>query len=604
MSTIQVSIWGIKDGFEHNGIYHTHDLQDVKRLWIENDSFRDFSSQDCYIIQYTGTNVVVSLYHPKIKEYAAPGKQRRPGYVIISLIIPAGKCFTHSPVGVLKRILSKYKEEIVDPNQRNISWTYADLEPFIQTLSLQLGPIGRRPEKKYLEFSAEEQIVELLKCDKAFTNFEEVLLVPNGTLVRGRSPLNLELEEVNYIKQQEEDARQKEAERQLKEKLRLEEDHIRTLCAENKWDDALQRFNLFNERNLLPADLQQKMEGHAGKQRQNEENKKKKEADERKLKPLNDAIRNGDAMRAVDLYDSLFFQDIVPADLTNTIYQFKKELAQQREEEKRKRKEIERKKKLYIFLGVGTFSLIAVLFSFSFLLSWPTFMYDRDKDGIVNAEDQCPEVFGFAKFKGCPDTDKDGIGDNLDECPDKPGTEKDGCPDTDKDGISDKKDKCPDKPGTAKDGCPEDSLKNVILKETTITKPIDLEENKPFQLKDSAAKTLNLFDQWVWFEGEKWYRSEKKTKQDKKEIKSPLSHDFLEKKFKKIKTEVSKNNETHNLDSWSKNDLMDFNNNVAICYSADNKCQDCIVWDKLATQLKDTLLDMYNNIPDPCTKKK
>jgi outer membrane protein OmpA-like peptidoglycan-associated protein len=85
---------------------------------------------------------------------------------------------------------------------------------------------------------------------------------------------------------------------------------------------------------------------------------------------------------------------------------------------------------------------------------------DRDGDGVIDADDNCPDVRGLAKYNGCPipDTDKDGINDEEDECPTVPGTAKyKGCPvpDTDKDGINDENDECPTVPGTAKyRGCP------------------------------------------------------------------------------------------------------------------------------------------------------
>ena len=83
---------------------------------------------------------------------------------------------------------------------------------------------------------------------------------------------------------------------------------------------------------------------------------------------------------------------------------------------------------------------------------------DRDKDGIPDADDKCPDVAGLAKYGGCPipDTDKDGINDENDKCPTVPGLAQfQGCPDRDKDGIQDSEDKCPDVPGLARyQGCP------------------------------------------------------------------------------------------------------------------------------------------------------
>jgi OOP family OmpA-OmpF porin len=85
---------------------------------------------------------------------------------------------------------------------------------------------------------------------------------------------------------------------------------------------------------------------------------------------------------------------------------------------------------------------------------------DRDKDGVLNDADKCPDVAGLAKYAGCPipDTDNDGVNDELDKCPTVAGLAKyDGCPipDTDGDGINDENDKCPNAAGVAKyAGCP------------------------------------------------------------------------------------------------------------------------------------------------------
>ena len=83
---------------------------------------------------------------------------------------------------------------------------------------------------------------------------------------------------------------------------------------------------------------------------------------------------------------------------------------------------------------------------------------DRDKDGILDKDDRCPDTPGLAEFQGCPDTDGDGIPDIDDQCPDVAGpVENNGCPwpDTDGDGVVDKDDNCPDVAGPAENqGCP------------------------------------------------------------------------------------------------------------------------------------------------------
>jgi hypothetical protein len=85
---------------------------------------------------------------------------------------------------------------------------------------------------------------------------------------------------------------------------------------------------------------------------------------------------------------------------------------------------------------------------------------DSDGDGVSDPNDKCPNVFGYARYEGCPipDTDGDGINDEEDKCPGQAGTAKyNGCPipDSDGDGINDELDKCPNQAGTAKyNGCP------------------------------------------------------------------------------------------------------------------------------------------------------
>ena len=91
---------------------------------------------------------------------------------------------------------------------------------------------------------------------------------------------------------------------------------------------------------------------------------------------------------------------------------------------------------------------------------------DKDGDSITDAEDDCPEDAGFAEFKGCPDKDGDKIIDKEDDCPDEPGlAEFKGCPDKDNDGIPDKLDDCPEEAGPKEFmGCPDKDGDGLIDK--------------------------------------------------------------------------------------------------------------------------------------------
>ncbi|MDB4946561.1 MAG: Outer rane lipoprotein omp16 precursor [Labilithrix sp.] len=100
---------------------------------------------------------------------------------------------------------------------------------------------------------------------------------------------------------------------------------------------------------------------------------------------------------------------------------------------------------------------------------------DRDKDGVPDETDACPDVFGVPtgdpRTNGCPppppDRDGDGVPDPVDACVDVPGVatndpKTNGCPpDRDGDGVYDTVDACIDVPGVKTDdpktnGCPPD----------------------------------------------------------------------------------------------------------------------------------------------------
>ncbi|HTM21444.1 MAG TPA: choice-of-anchor D domain-containing protein, partial [Kofleriaceae bacterium] len=110
---------------------------------------------------------------------------------------------------------------------------------------------------------------------------------------------------------------------------------------------------------------------------------------------------------------------------------------------------------------------------------------DSDQDGIINADDKCPEeaedIDKFEDADGCADedNDRDGFPDGKDLCPNAAeDTDKfkddDGCPDEDNDGdkILDADDKCPDEPEDIdgfqdRDGCDDpdndgDGIPDVI----------------------------------------------------------------------------------------------------------------------------------------------
>ncbi|MBI3519015.1 MAG: OmpA family protein [Bacteroidetes bacterium] len=130
---------------------------------------------------------------------------------------------------------------------------------------------------------------------------------------------------------------------------------------------------------------------------------------------------------------------------------------------------------------------------------------DRDKDGITDDIDACPDVAGIVKFQGCPDTDGDGIADKDDACPNESGLAQfQGCPDTDGDGIIDNKDKCPKVAGVATNaGCPEvkisEKAKEVFQKAMTgiqFETGKDVIKKSSFPILDNVVTILKENPDW------------------------------------------------------------------------------------------------------------
>jgi outer membrane protein OmpA-like peptidoglycan-associated protein len=149
---------------------------------------------------------------------------------------------------------------------------------------------------------------------------------------------------------------------------------------------------------------------------------------------------------------------------------------------------------------------------------------DNDQDGVLDPVDHCPEVAedkdGFEDTDGCPDpdNDKDGILDPKDKCPneaeDVDGFEdEDGCPDpdNDKDGLPDKEDLCPNEPETKngyadEDGCPDEDQVRVVGQKIVLDDRVNFEQNNAiirpvsFPLLERLSKLLRDHPEYVHIE--------------------------------------------------------------------------------------------------------
>ena len=63
MNNVHLSIWGIRDGFEKTGMFHTHDIAELKK--IQQDRFRDIGKMlKCGLLHDSSAG---RLYHGKFR---------------------------------------------------------------------------------------------------------------------------------------------------------------------------------------------------------------------------------------------------------------------------------------------------------------------------------------------------------------------------------------------------------------------------------------------------------------------------------------------------------------------------------------------------------
>ncbi|HCP45289.1 MAG TPA: hypothetical protein DIU15_04575 [Deltaproteobacteria bacterium] len=134
---------------------------------------------------------------------------------------------------------------------------------------------------------------------------------------------------------------------------------------------------------------------------------------------------------------------------------------------------------------------------------------DKDKDGILDAVDECPEAAedmdGFEDSDGCPDPDNDmdTVLDGDDACPDVPEDrdeweDDDGCPeeDNDEDGLLDADDTCPDDAEDVdgfedEDGCPETDNDGDLILDDVDRCPLAAEDLDQWQDEDGCPDEDN-----------------------------------------------------------------------------------------------------------------
>jgi hypothetical protein len=481
MSKIDISIWGIRAGFEDNGIFHSHDFINVKEL--QKDKFRALADlsrpKNSFMLNRTGAHTVVTILHSDIFEFSVSGTPRS-GYVAISLIFEKNKALAVSPRAFLQQFVQWYKK--VQGNARVNNFTAEQIQAIINQLSLVDTNVRDVSEKKAIAFKSEIEIDNYLTGGNKYVPFAETIFYDNSVDFE-QTGLNNELITMNLVidsLEKEEEKRRKEEEliRSRQFQIADKERELRELKALGRWDQMVEIFDKCSFNQSINSVLRNEIEAIKQKEAaQIQSNEEKRKVDEivRLVHEQNMDLASAkfDLLKDRSLLNNKREKNMILTHRSEVRKMKEKEIEKQQEAERKER--TKRTVKRSLIIGVP---LILILLSVaSFVLEIPLSMYDDDKDLVANSKDSCPQERGLVKFMGCPDTDGDGVVNSKDKCPYVAGAiNMFGCPDsdgdglsdsdekvegtdpknkdTDDDGLNDKTDKCPQEKGTKENnGC-------------------------------------------------------------------------------------------------------------------------------------------------------
>jgi hypothetical protein len=438
MSRIDVSIWGIRAGFEENGIFHSHNFADVKEL--QKDKFRGLADlsrpKNSYMINRTGAHTVVTIIHTDIFEFSVSGAPRS-GYIAISLIFDKNKALASSPKSFLQQFVQWYKQ--VQGNTRVNNFTAEQIQGIVNQLTLVDSVLRDVPGKKAIAYSNETELDENLTGGSKYVPFEETIFY-DSTINFGQCGLKNEVIPMSIVigtveKEEEKRRIEEEQSRVKQQQIAEKERDLLELKKLGQIDQMIETFDKFQFNFSLSPALRNEIE--TIKQRRAEAIQSQEEL--RKAEEISRLIKEENYELACVKFDILKDRSRLTANEQRIIQLHKDDVRRIKIQEQKEREKAEnsarKKKAIKIYSFVGIFVLLVGLSVFSFILEIPLSLYDTDGDKIANSEDKCPEIYGTKN--GCPDKDGDDVIDSEDDCPDEKG-ELNGCPDADGDGLSDK----------------------------------------------------------------------------------------------------------------------------------------------------------------------
>jgi hypothetical protein len=344
MNKIDVSIWGIRAGFEDSGIFHSHNFADVKEL--QKDIYRGLADlsrpRNAYLVNRTSSHTVVTILHTDSFEYVAAGNPRS-GYVAISLIFDKNKALSASPRTYLQQFVQWYKS--VQGNNRANNFTAEQIQGIISQLTLVDSSLTEIPGRKAVPFNEEIELDAYLTGGNKYVRFTETLFFDASVPFEATGLKNDVIKMTLIIKDVEDsEERQRQIALEAEQKRQViaaKEQELAALKNAGQVDQLIQAFDAFTYNQLLRSEIRSFVDA--------EKLKRAKEAeardDERIAKEIRTLIQGGNVDVASAKLSQLRDQNRLSDDERRKIQKFRDDERKKKDKEQTARAEAERKEK-------------------------------------------------------------------------------------------------------------------------------------------------------------------------------------------------------------------------------------------------------------------
>jgi hypothetical protein len=377
MIKVDISIWGIRAGFEENGIFHSHNFEDVKLL--QRDRLRSLADvmrpRNFFILNRTNQHSVVTLVYTDIFESAVSGNPRS-GHVGFSLIFPKNQALVDSPRKFLLEFAKWYKQ--IQGNSRINNFTANQITEILNNLTLKEINIKDRQGEMVVAINSENELDDFLAGGNKYAAFKELIFIESNVNF-SQTGLTNQMISIEKSKEIVDNEEQKEFERKEAQRLQLKqineaEREIQELKHLNRIDELINKYDKFPYRDEFSNTVKNIVQT----EKQKIALKNLNQEDEKRAVTIRELIENRNLEVALAHLSKLKDKNRLSQKERNMLEQYELKVNQEkliRKKERENKKKSEDRKKIILFSGVGV--LLISLATLSYMFKFPEFLFEE-----------------------------------------------------------------------------------------------------------------------------------------------------------------------------------------------------------------------------------